>query len=80
MSPLQVAQLSPQPEILPFVTIRSLSKGAPIEIDAPFPEPPFNYLSEFPVNGPPMILNRIPVEKGAHLQSLRKAQVGEPPT
>jgi len=27
-----------------------------------------------------MILNRAPVEKGAHLQSLRKAPVDEPPT
>jgi len=33
--------------------------------------PSFNYLSEFPVKGPPMILNR---EKGARLQSLRKAR------
>jgi hypothetical protein len=34
----------------------------PIERDALFPEPPFNYLSEFLVNGPPMILSRTPVE------------------
>jgi hypothetical protein len=28
----------------------------------------------------PMILNRAPVEEGAHLQSFRKAPVDEPPT
>jgi hypothetical protein len=31
------------------------------------------------VNAPPMILNRAPVEKGAHLQSLYKAPVDKPP-
>jgi len=65
------------PQSLPFITIRALSKvapppgspnTAPIERDDPFPEPPFNYLSEFLVNEPPMILNRAPVEKGACLQ------------
>jgi len=94
MSPLQVAQLSlheercPSPEFS-FIIFRALSKGvpppsspnrAPIETDASFPEPAFNYLSEFLVNGPPMILNRAPVEKGACLQSLHKAPVDEPPT
>jgi hypothetical protein len=77
------------PQGLPFITFRTLSKGAPppgsqnrapTERDATFPEPPFNYLSEFPVNGPPVILNRAPVEKGACLQSLHKAPVDEPPT
>ena len=78
------------PQSLPFITFRALSKGAPpppgspnrgpIERDALFPEPSFSYLSEFPVNGPPMILNRAPVEEGAHLKSLHKALVDEPPT
>ena len=77
------------PQSLPFITFRALSKGAPpppgspnrapIEKDAPFPEPPFNYLSELPVNGPSLILNRAPVEKGAHLQGLHKALVDKPP-
>ena len=51
----------------------------PILKDAPFTKPSFNYLSEFPVNGLPMILNRAPVEKGAHLESLLKSQVSEHP-
>jgi len=71
------------PQSLPYITFRVPSKGAPfpgspnrapIEGDAPFPDPPFNYLSEFPVNGLSMILNRAPVEKSASLQSLRKAR------
>jgi len=38
-----------------YITFRVPSKGAPpppapIERDAPFPEPSFSYLSEFPVN------------------------------
>ena len=49
----------------------------PIEKDAPFTEPSFKYLSEFLVSGPPMILNRAPVEKGAHLPSLLKTMVNE---
>jgi hypothetical protein len=70
-----------------YVTFRVPSKGAPspdslhrapIERDAPFPEPPFNYLSEFPVNGPPMILKKALVEKGASLQNLCKAQQMNP--
>jgi hypothetical protein len=72
-----------------YVTFRVLSKGAsptvlgslpraPIERDAPFSESSFNYLSEFTVNGPPMILNRAHVEKGAHLQSLLKSPADEP--
>jgi hypothetical protein len=52
---------------------------APIETDAPFLEPPFNYFSEFPVNGTPMSLNRALVEKGAHLQSLLKSPADESP-
>jgi len=48
---------------LPFVNFRTPSKGAPppgspntapMERDALFPEPLYNYLSQFPVNGPPM--------------------------
>ena len=70
------------PQRLPFITFRAFSKGAllqppnraPVERNAPFPDPPFNYLSEFPVNGLSMILNRAPVEKSASLQSLRKAR------
>jgi len=71
------------PQSLPFITFRVLRKGnplpgspnrAPVETDAPFQEPPFNYLSEFPVKGPPMILNRTPMEKGVPLQSLHKAR------
>jgi len=63
-----------------YISFRVPSKGdplpgslhrAPIEKDAPIPVPPFNYLSEFLVNGPPKILNRALVEKGA--TSLRKA-------
>jgi len=69
MSPLQVAQLNPikrdtHPQSLHFVTFRAPNKGAhppsspyraPIERerDAPFPEPPYSYLSEFPVIGRP---------------------------
>ena len=52
---------------------------APIEKDALFMDPSFNYLSEFPVIGPPMILDRTPVEKGAHLQSLLKSLEDDPP-
>jgi len=72
------------PKSLPFITFRVLSKGnpfpgspnrAPIETDAQFQEPPFNYLSEFPVKAsPPIILNRTPMEKGVRLQSLHKAR------
>jgi len=45
-----------------YITFRVPSKGAlppgsphkaPIERDAPFPEPSFSYLSEIPVNGTP---------------------------
>jgi len=36
-------------------------------------------LSELPVNGPPMILNGAPVEKGDHLQSLLKSLVKKHP-
>jgi hypothetical protein len=49
------------PQSHPFVTFSATKKEppsppgspnrAPIERDAPFPEPPFNYLSQFPVNG-----------------------------
>jgi hypothetical protein len=49
----------------------------PVEKDAMFSEPSSNYLSEFPVNGLPMILNRSPLEMGAHLQSLLKSLVNE---
>jgi hypothetical protein len=52
---------------------------APTDTDAPFPEPPFNYFSEFPVTGTPMSLNRVLVEKGTHLQSLLKSPADEPP-
>jgi len=70
-----------------YTSFRALSKGvplpgspnrAPIERDAPFPEPPFNYFSEFLVNGPPMILNRAHMEKDARLQSLHKARKMSP--
>ena len=44
-----------------------------------FQSPIVNYLSELPVSRPPVILNRAPVEKGAHFQSLCKALVEEPP-
>jgi hypothetical protein len=50
----------------------------PIEKDALVTEPS-NYLSEFPVNGLPLILNGAPVEKGAYLQSLLKSLVNEHP-
>jgi hypothetical protein len=50
-----------------------------MERDALFPEVPFNYLSAVPVNGPSMILTRARVVKGAHLQSLPKFPVDEPP-
>jgi len=67
MSPLQVAELNPikrdaHSQSLPFVTFRAPSKGAlppgsrnraSIEREALFPEPPYNCLSEFLVNGPP---------------------------
>ena len=63
--------MSPPPDFLYRV---------PIERDAPPPQPPFNYFSEFPVNGPPpVILNRAPVEKGARLQSFLKYPADEPP-
>jgi len=51
----------------------------PIEKDALFTEPSFNYLSEILVNGLPMILNRATVEKGAHLQNLLTSPVNEHP-
>jgi hypothetical protein len=66
-----------------YITFRFPNKGAPspssphrapMEKDALFTEPPFDCLSEFPVNELPIILNRAPVEKGAHLQSLCKAR------
>jgi hypothetical protein len=77
-----------RPQSLPFVTFRVPSKGAsppgsphraPTERDALFTEPPFNYLSEFPVNGPTTILDRDSVEKGARHQSLLKSLVDDPP-
>jgi hypothetical protein len=77
------------PQSLAVITFRVPSKGAlppgspnrsPIERDAPFPEPSFNYLSEFPVNRSPMTLDRAPVEKEARLQSLHNAPVDETPT
>jgi len=53
---------------------------APTERDASFPEPPFQLsLSEFPVNRLLILLNRAPVEKGAHLQSFHETSVDEPP-
>jgi len=45
-----------------------------------FQSPLSTVSQEFMVNGPPMILNEALVEKGAHLQSLNKALVDEPPT
>jgi hypothetical protein len=51
----------------------------PIKKDSVFTEPSFNYLSEIPANGWPMILNRSPMEKGVHLQSLLKFLVNEHP-
>jgi hypothetical protein len=51
------------PQSLPFVTFRAPSNGAPppgspnrapIERDAPFPEPPYNYLSRVPGDQTPM--------------------------
>jgi len=75
-----------------YISFRVPSKGdpfpgsldrAPIERDAPIPEPPFNYLSEFLVNGPPNIpniLNRAPVEKGATSPEPSQGPVHEPPT
>ena len=76
------------PQSLPFRTFRDLSKGhsPPGSPDkaptarCPISRAPFNYLSEFPVNGSPVILQRAAVEKGAHLQRLHKAPVDEPPT
>ena len=77
------------PQSLPFISFSVVSKGSlplgspnrsPIDRDAPFSEPPFNCLLELPVNGPPVILTKASVEKGAHLQSLLKAPVEEPPT
>jgi hypothetical protein len=50
------------PQSLPFITFTTLNKGtqppgspnqAPIDRYAPFPETPFNYLSEFSMNGTP---------------------------
>jgi len=49
-----------------------------IERDAAFPGPS-NYLSRVRGERTPMILNRALVEKGAHLQSLLKSPVDEPP-
>jgi len=62
-----------------YISFRVPSKGAPspgpfhrapIERDATFPEPPtpFNYLSEFPVNGPPLystvsLWTKVPVSR-----------------
>jgi hypothetical protein len=78
----------PATRALFYINFRVPSNGAlppgslhrvPIEKDAIFTEPSFNYLSEYPVNEPPMILNRAPVEKVAHLQSLLKSLVNEQP-
>jgi len=47
-----------------------------LDRNAPFPEPSFKYLSEFPVNGlhlpppPPLPSNEVPMERGARLHSL----------
>ena len=72
-----------------FINFRAPSKQAslqvsphraPIERNAPFPEPSFKYLSEFLVNGPPsVILNGAPMERDALLQSLHKSLVDELP-
>jgi len=51
----------------------------PIEKDDLFTESSFSYLSEFPVIGLPMFLNKASVEKGVHLQSLLKSLEDEPP-
>jgi hypothetical protein len=71
-----------------YINFRVPSNGAPppgslhrvpIEKDALFTEPSFNYLLEFMVIGLPMILNRATVEKSAHVQSLLKSLVNEHP-
>jgi len=71
-----------------YITFRVPSKGAPppssphrapIERYAPFPEPSFNYLSEFWANRP-RHLSGAPMERDACLQSLLlKSPVDEHP-
>jgi hypothetical protein len=70
------------PHSLPFISFRALSKRAPLQV--PLIELPYREMSRFqnPIStirvpgerNPPMILNRAPMEKGARLQSLRKAR------
>jgi len=43
---------------------------APAERDVPFPEPSFNYLLKFPVNGPTRFPNGAPMDRGTPFQSL----------
>ena len=72
MSPFPVSPAGPQWKAMPvtrpffYINFRVLSNGpppsgslhrVPILTDAPFTKPPFNYLSDFPVNVLPMILN-----------------------
>jgi len=71
-----------------YITFRVPSKGAPFRFPSQsshrerccISRVPSSAISqEFLVNGPPMIVNRALVEKGAHLQSLLKSPVDEPP-
>jgi hypothetical protein len=62
-----------------YISFRAPSNGAPppgspnrapIDIDALFPEPSFNYLSQFPVNRLPQVPQWGTIEKNTNLQNL----------
>jgi hypothetical protein len=50
-----------------------------IQKDVLFTDPSFSFVSEILVNGPPLILNIAPVEKGAPLQTFLSSPVNEHP-
>ena len=72
-----------------YITLRVPSKGAPcpgsfhrapIEKDAPFPELPYNCLSEFPVNGPPHDTQQDPCGERCLSPEPLQGPVDKPPT
>jgi len=92
VSPLPCSPVGPLCKEVPitrafYINIRVPSNGS--SLLAPFTECPYSkmlrswnpssIISEFPVNGTPLILNRAPVEKGAHFQGLLKSPVDDHP-
>ena len=93
LAPFQVPQWGPYGKMPVtraafYLTFRVPSKEAP-PLQIPFTVHPWremprfqsslSTLSQFSVSGLPKILTRAPMEKGAHLQSLPKSLVDEPP-